>query len=209
VAFDFDGTLVDSNAIKRGTYFDVLAAVPGGRAVLDEVLSRYPGADRHGVLTRAHEELRARGAAGLPPASEWVDAYSRLCEERVIACDEIPGAGAALAELARGHALYLASATPEDALVRVVAGRGWSNRFAGVYGGPRSKVENLERIAVRQRVRAEEIVYVGDGAVDREAAAAFGCAFFGWGTPVDALPTGHLAALAPLVREICRRTSAG
>lgn len=205
VAFDFDGTLVDSNAIKRQAYDAVLAGVEGAGEAIATVLRERPGDDRHAVLARVHARLQTGGARDLPPPSALVRAYGRLCEERVIACASVPGAVAALDALAVGHVLYLASATPEDALERVVAGRGWSAYFRGVYGGPRSKLANLERIAGREGLAPGELVYVGDGAADREAAARFGCRFFGTGTTPDELPEGPLAALAPLVSAITAR----
>lgn len=208
VAFDFDGTLVDSNPIKRGAYFEILEHVPGSAAVIEDVLARDPGADRHGVLSAVHAALAAREVSGLAGPDALVGAYSQVCEERVAACAEIPGALDALDALATGHALYLASATPEDALVRVIEARRWASRFDGAYGGPRSKVENLERIADREDIDRGQIVYVGDGEVDRRAAEDFGCAFYGIGTTPDSLPAGNLAPLAPLVREIAARTSA-
>jgi phosphoglycolate phosphatase len=201
VAFDFDGTLVDSNRIKRGAYFDAVAGVPGGEPALERVLAEHPRDDRHGILRKVHDVLSRDGADPLPTAEELVAAYSAICEARVIACPVMPGAGSALSALRESHALYLASATPEDALERVVAGRGWGKLFRGVYGGPRSKVENLERIGQREHLQRHEIVYVGDGAVDREAAREFGCPFLGVGTPASDLGE-RLAGLLPLVRVL-------
>lgn len=202
VVFDFDGTLVESNPIKRGTYFEVLADVPGAAEVLERVLLEHPRADRTGILAKAREELEGQGTV-LSPVAELVANYSSICEERVIACAALPGALAALEELSSTHPLYLASATPEDALSRVVAGRRWRELFRGVYGGPRTKPENLSRIALREAIPEAEIVYVGDAAVDRDAAEAFGCPFLGYGTAAEDAEAGPLT---PLVREIASRS---
>jgi phosphoglycolate phosphatase-like HAD superfamily hydrolase len=204
IAFDFDGTLVDSNAIKRESYFVALGSVDGATEVIEAVLREHPRADRHGILAHVHARLEARGAKELPGVDAWVAAYSQTCEARVIACPPLPGAVAALDALVATRPLYLASATPEDALQRVVAGRGWTHFFRGVYGGPRSKPENLARIAAREGLEPCEIAYVGDGAVDREAAERFGCRFHGYGDAMDAPCEGPLA---PLVAEIVRRTA--
>ena len=222
VVFDFDGTLVESNAIKRGVYFEVLAATPGSGAVIEGTLAAHPRDDRSGVLSRVHDELRRRGVA-VPPVDALVSAYSRICEERVVACPALPGAVEALEALRGTLPLYVASATPEDALVRVVAGRGWMGFFRGVLGGPRDKATNLARIARREELEAEGVVYVGDGAVDRDAARKFGCRFLGYRAPLpgaeaaesgaeaaesgaEAAAAGALGPLYRLVREIAGRS---
>jgi phosphoglycolate phosphatase-like HAD superfamily hydrolase len=203
VAFDFDGTLVESNPIKRGSYFEVLAHVEGSGHIIERVLRENPGDDRHGILAKVHAALTECETPSLPKLGALVDAYSSLCETKVIACSPLPGALEALEALRGTRPLYLASATPEQALVRVVAGRGWASFFRGVYGGPRSKCENLERIRVQEGIDRDEIVYVGDGSVDREAAVRFGCPFLGFQTPATELPD---SPLAPLVAEIAARS---
>ena len=185
VVFDFDGTLVDSNPIKRGAYFEILAGVPGSREVIERVLHERPKADRHGVLAAVHELLSK--SETVPGTSELVAAYSRLCEDRVAACAPLPGAVEALDGLEDTHALYLDSATPGDALARVVARRGWQQRFRAALGGPASKHENLARIAEREALSPPRMVYVGDGPPDREAAESFGCRFLGYRAPAGDL----------------------
>ncbi len=204
VVFDFDGTLVESNPIKRGTYFEILAETPGSGAVVETVLRENPGADRHRVLACAHEVLSSRGASPLPPLEALVDAYSRICEERVAACPPLPGALETLESLRATHALSLDSATPTEALERVIEKRGWRNFFRGVLGGPVSKLDNLRSIAQREGVAAGEMAYVGDGPADREAAATFGCRFLGFEAPALDLPEG--SPLAVLVAEIAARS---
>lgn len=204
VAFDFDGTLVDSNRIKHSAYFEALEGVPGSGPVIERALADHPRDDRHGILRKVHDALARRGAHPLPPLAELVAAYSSICEEQVIACPAIASAVSALEALHETHALYLASATPEDALARVVAGRGWAYLFRAVYGGPRTKVDNLARIAAREGLGGAEMVYVGDGAVDRDAAREFGCPFLGDGVPAPDLGES-LAPLAPLVSALADR----
>jgi phosphoglycolate phosphatase-like HAD superfamily hydrolase len=205
VVFDFDGTLVESNAIKRDSYFEILAETPGGPAVVEGVLRENPGADRYAVLALAHAALASRDVEPLPTAEALVDAYSRLCEERVAECPPLPCALQALSSLRATHALYLDSATPTDALERVVEKRGWRKFFRGVLGGPASKLENLQWIAERERLGAGQMVYIGDGVPDREAAAGFGCGFFGFEAPPRGL--ADAGPLARLVAEIASRSA--
>ena len=76
VAFDFDGTLVDSNAVKRSAYFEVARCEdPGGRLV-SAVLAERPHADRHEVLRVVAQ--RAAEAGGVLDPRRVEEAAARL-----------------------------------------------------------------------------------------------------------------------------------
>lgn len=184
-AFDFDGTLVDSNPIKERAYFEAAEGVdPDGKAVA-AVLARRPAGDRHAILRRVAAEVAERGA--LPEgrsvdelARSMADTYTRLCEEAISRCDEIPGATRALRELAaRGLRLFVNTATPRDAVLAILRRRGLSDLFAGVYGAETGKLESLRRIARETGSEPAELLFVGDRDDDFDAALAAGCRFVG------------------------------
>lgn len=185
VAFDFDGTLVDSNEIKRRTFFDVLSDVDPEGSVVAEVLDEIRPGDRFDVTREIARLLIERGAVpsdrGVAElAHRWVEAYTHRCEEAVSKCPEIPGATAALEWLVRqGIALYVNSATPEKPLLRLLRLRSMDHHFRRICGGPGSKIENLRSIREDADVAVEELLYVGDGEDDRDTAEAFGCHFAG------------------------------
>jgi phosphoglycolate phosphatase-like HAD superfamily hydrolase len=185
VAFDFDGTLVDSNEIKRQAFFDVLSDCDPDGSVVSKVLDVIRPGDRYDVAREIARLLFERGAipADLDQAGcarRWVEAYTRRCEEAVSKCPEIPGAGAAIEWLTgRKIALYVASATPEEPLRRVVQLRSMSRHFRGIFGGPASKLDNLRRVREHAGIAVGELLFVGDGEDDRSAAADFGCHFAG------------------------------
>jgi phosphoglycolate phosphatase len=183
VAFDFDGTLVDSNEIKRRSFFDVVAQHDPDGAIAAEVLDEIRPGDRYAVTQEMARLLIERGR--LPAdadqgawASAWAEDYGRRCEAAVSRCPEIPGAGAALAWLdGRCIPRYINSATPEASLRRTVERRSMSPGFQLVLGGPASKLANLEHIHEHAGCAKNELLMVGDGDDDRSAAADFGCPF--------------------------------
>jgi phosphoglycolate phosphatase-like HAD superfamily hydrolase len=185
VVFDFDGTLVDSNEIKRRAFFQVLAPFDPDGARVRAALDAPDAGDRFAVMRALADGMARRGELprGRSPegwAAEWARAYGVLCERAIASADEIPGAGALLRRLrARGTALFVSSATPEAALRRVVELRSLAPFFEGVYGGPTGKAEHLARIRRRTGAGPEETLMVGDGEDDRRAAAAAGCRFVG------------------------------
>ncbi len=172
VVFDFDGTLVLSNAIKRDGFFAVAGGYPGGAAAMEGVLADPPG-DRFAIMAA----FAARFGAD---AGDLAEAYGAWCEARILTCPERPGASACLADLrARGIPAWINNATPEAPLRAVVARRYPPGSFAGVLGGHGRKEPNLRAILATTGLAAPEMLMVGDGADDRAGAQGVGCRFVG------------------------------
>lgn len=216
-AFDFDGTLVDSNEIKRRAFFEIASGFDPEGDLVREVMARQPAGDRYGIARSLAAVIAARGA--LPEgqsaqdlAKSLADAYTAHCERAVSACPPIAGAEHALERLTeRGLPLFLITATPLEAVLPILRNRALDRYFQGVHGGPVSKLESLRQISAGMGARPRELVLVGDGEDDRQAAAAFGCIFIGvapHGTSRFAHPPGHqisdLQGLPGLLEEIDR-----
>lgn len=183
VVFDFDGTLVLSNDIKREGFFAAVAEQPGGLERMARILASPPG-DRYAIFRHFAEE------AGDDPG-ELAVRYSRWCEERILVCPERSGASLALAELRRaGIRVHVNSATPTIPLRSVILRRYGEGRFDGIHGGHGAKRKNLEAILRQEHLVPSSLAMVGDGIDDREAALTVGCQFIGIGG-------GTLAAADP------------
>ena len=184
VVFDFDGTLVDSNEIKRDAYFEVAAALGAVTDVVAEVLATVAG-DRSRILREIVLRSAARQALpGARTAEEWsaglVADYSAICERRIALCPAVPGSLHALQQLqAGGCRLFVNSATPLDHLAKLLQLRGMEAYFHGVFGAPAGKVENLAAIQRGEKIPFSRMLMVGDGEDDRLAAREVGCAFAG------------------------------
>lgn len=179
--FDFDGTLVQSNEIKRLAFYDTVSGWDEARPVLDAILARPDAGDRYAIFAVLHAELAGK-IDGLPGVAAWTCAYSRRCEEAIAAAPEIPGASEALMALgAAGIACYVNSATPLDALIAVVGRRSFAPYLRASLGAPASKLQNLESVRAREGVEPSSMVVIGDSEADQVAAAAFGCRFIGIG----------------------------
>lgn len=179
VVFDFDGTLVDSNAIKQRAYFEAAAALGDVTAIVTAVLATCAG-DRRQLLAEIVRRARAAGWAGTTPVEALVAHYTRYCEERIAVCPEVAGATDTLRLLAqRGLLLFANSATPTEPLRVLIERRGWAAHFRGILGSPMSKIDNLHTAATIARLSPAELLMVGDGEDDLGAARAFGCAFAG------------------------------
>jgi phosphoglycolate phosphatase-like HAD superfamily hydrolase len=180
--FDFDGVLVDSNAVKREAYVRIFAERGVPRDLVGAVLANSADADRHGVIARivrrAHDAgLMTAPAPDLVPG--LVEAYNAICEEHTATCAEVRGVSTVLPRLAGRYALYVASDTPEAPLRRVVERRRWTPYFRDVLGRPRTKAENLASILAREDVAPDAVVMIGDSHRDLAAARQCGCRFVG------------------------------
>lgn len=204
VVFDFDGVLVDSNAVKRRAYRDIFASVAGSEPVVESVLESNTDDDRFGVIRSILERMDRDGS--LTPGrlealvAEYSERYNIICEEHAATCAEIPGASAALARLAQRHPLYVISATPEEPLRRIVKRRGWSGFFRDVLGRPRTKSENLARVIRAEGVDGGQMVFVGDGRRDLDAARQAGCRFVGVRNAFNDFDPGGLTMVNDLTR---------
>ncbi len=183
VVFDFDGTLVDSNAIKRETFFTIARSWDSSGEVVAEVFKNWPAANRYEKTYKIAEGLISRGLLPKGPSlEEWAsllaNEYTAQCERAIAACEEMPGATQALNELsAKGLLLYVNSATPMEPLLRLLDLRSWSHFFQAVYGAEASKANNLGHIATQTGAMQHEIVHVGDQRDDKHGAEQFGCHF--------------------------------
>lgn len=179
VVFDFDGTLVDSNKVKRAAYYEIFARRSGSAAVIDQVLRRLPTATRFEVIGAVLDGMDAPIKGRPSRIATYARRYNAICESYAAQCAEIPGASACLKVLHPRYLLFLSSATPRDPLVRVVRKRGWLRYFEGVFGWPPGKPENLKSILKCASLRPEETVCIGDCRQDWKDARMAGCRFVG------------------------------
>lgn len=202
LVFDFDGTLVDSNVIKREAYFEAVAAQPKLRALLDGVMTRGAAGDRRAIFT-----LLATEAGDAALADALVARYTVICRDAVFARLADGWAADFLDRLAvRGHRVYVNSATPADALGEILDASGLVSRLAGYRGGFGRKTANLRSILADEDANAA--IVVGDGEDDARSAAECGCPFLRVNDREDALfrmpPDGAVRAVESAAAALAR-----
>lgn len=196
VVFDFDGVIVQSNALKRRAFYDIFPVEAAG--AVDAVLAAHREKSRFAIIALILAAWRpgehAPEAVDAPAVAGLAADYNRIVEQGAVDCPLIPGAGETLASLAGRLPLYIASATPQEPLRRIVAARGLAGRFRRVLGAPASKQDNLAAVVAEVGpADSAAVVMVGDGRSDLRAAQALGCSFIGIDNEF-----GTLRGLAPL-----------
>jgi|SRR5688572_8823049 len=183
VVFDFDGTLVDSNEIKRLGFDYAFAEYP---QFMDEIRA-YCYSFNH---TNRFEKFRHVTEKILhllyTPQMEEVFAqrYAEFTTSSVAAAAEVPGAEAFIRGLA-GFRPALLSSTPTEILLTILARRGWDTLFPTVQGAPVDKRAWLVDFYTALRCRPDQVVFFGDTDEDARAGRAAGCLFIRVGRSSD------------------------
>jgi phosphoglycolate phosphatase-like HAD superfamily hydrolase len=174
--FDFDGTLVQSSAAKRDAFFDIFDATHA--PAIEAVLSADPDGSRHVVVPAMVQKIEALGLAPVEGSvADLVARYASVASTRVASAPEMPGATALLEALSRSAIVYVASTTPHEELRRQLTARGWMQFLADAYGHPHAKPAVVAGILAQHHLKPSQLLVVGDGVSDAEAAAANGCNF--------------------------------
>jgi phosphoglycolate phosphatase-like HAD superfamily hydrolase len=181
VVFDFDGTLVKSNEIKRRTFYEVTKNLVDADIVLDKILSSPDSGDRYDIFDTLIIELKLDREVFVS-ASKLSDSYTKICEYEISRAPEIKGVVKTIKELrSLGVKVFISSATPEITLQKIIDMRGWKEMIDMALGSPDSKTDHLQTILTENKYSISEVVYVGDSEIDRDSALLVGCRFVGIG----------------------------
>ncbi|WP_373045988.1 HAD family hydrolase [Vulgatibacter sp.] len=200
LAFDLDGTLVDSRHDIAASANAALEAVGLPRRPADEIV-RFVGGGARNLVARSVEPHIEKLEAAL---EAWHRHYSAHLLDTT---RPYPGIAALLDELAPRFLLAVATNKP-GRYARTICEALFPGRFVQVIGGdegPRKPDPALlDRIAAAQGMPIA--AYVGDMPIDRQTAAAYGCRFvgvtWGFGSFDAACPVaGDAAALRDLLAE--------
>ena len=181
VIFDFDGVILESAEIKTRT-FARLFEDEGHSEHVPEIVAlhlRLAGVSRFEKFRLIYSEIldRPLDDAELERLGEE---FSRIALDEVLACPFVPGAHELLERLhGDGKLLFVASGTPHEELVGIVAARELDRFFRGVNGSPATKGEISRRILVEHRLAPTEALFVGDATTDLEGAREAGVPFVG------------------------------
>ncbi len=211
VAFDLDGTLVDSGADLSAAVNHVLRGLGLPELPL-ATLSRYVG-DGARVLVE-----RALGPAHRDRLAEGVEAFMTYYAAHLLdATRPYPGVEESLAALAaHGVACSVLTNKPEAMSRAILEGLGLAACFVAIVGGDSLPVRKpdpagLERLRALTRTARERMLLVGDSGIDVRTARAGGVAFCGvaWGLAPEALAAAQPERIIAHPRELVTLVAGG
>jgi len=175
LVFDFDGTLVDSNDIKRRG-FDYAFEDYADR--MQEIRAYCYGSNHtiRGEKFR-HVVEKILGMDFTPELDAHLHKrYAEFTTESVVRASEIPGAVPFLKSIAGLHPALLSS-TPTAILVEILRRRRWSDYFEIVQGAPVDKTAWLKALQAVVRCEPRKMLFFGDTDEDAKSATVAGCTF--------------------------------
>jgi phosphoglycolate phosphatase-like HAD superfamily hydrolase len=208
ILFDFDGTLVESLEVKIIAFASLYRSY--GEDVERAAVQHYrqhSGVSRLKRIRHCHEQI-----LGETPSDAEIDAlgdaFGTMVEDKVVASPWVPGAREFLDAHFGVLPLFIASATPQDELERIIEKRGMTRYFDDIFGSPPDKTEIIREIIGTHRLDPAGVLMIGDGRADYDAAIANGVRFVGRlpggqfnPFPDDAHVIGDLTNLPRLIQE--------
>jgi phosphoglycolate phosphatase len=190
IAFDLDGTLVDSVGDLAAAATELVTSL-GGRRLREDEIALMVG-EGAGVLVQ-----RALAAAGLDPDStgalpRFLEIYDRRLLDTTVAYDGVPEM---LLMASRRARLSVVTNKPLAPSQRVLEALGLEGYFEVIVGGDTAQGRKPNPAGLRAATAgAEQVMLVGDSPIDAATARAAGSAFvwarYGFGAQrFDAPPT--------------------
>ncbi len=179
--FDFDGTLVKSNEIKREAFYSLSDEIIANRQAVDDVLASIPERSRYEIIEEIYKRISKLTGKKFNQLTvrEAIDNYSKAVMDGVLSCSELEGAANLLVDLkSRSNFIFISSNTPEEPLGELIAARGWNELIQGYFGFPRVKGETIRVIMEKWQLLSSDIMVVGDGKSDEISAKENNCAFY-------------------------------
>lgn len=200
--FDFDGTLVDSNAIKQQGFKACFFEFPGR---LEEILAYCRGHNhtpRWDKFRHVYEQIL--GFAYTPEIEQQLSRrFEQATTLQITQAPEIPFAEEFLRRVCKIYWTGLLSATPGPILEEILKGRGWKGFFQRIQGAPVRKSAWLRELKGQMGWKPGELLFFGDTPEDVQAARDAECGFIAVG---DALASRSLSARVtsyePLLKEL-------
>ncbi len=206
VIFDFDGVLIESAHIKTDAFRELFSLRSNK---VDEIVAYHlinTGISRYIKFKHIYEDILREpytDALGLRLGLQFSD----IVLDKVKRAPFVAGAESFLKQYHRQYQLFIASGTPENELRDIVAYRGLTDYFEGIFGAPSKKSDIVKQIMTAFSLLPDQILFVGDADADKSAADDNGVPFVLRITPENGSIESHhkitdLLRLADLITEI-------
>ena len=178
VVFDCDGVILDSNEMKSEAFAQSL------RGESDELIEQFiayhksnGGISRYKKIDYFFHQIKKETKNVEQQIADTLDKYSAIVKKGLNECSYIAGVIETIKTLQQENIpLYVVSGSDEEELNQVFHDRGIKKQFKEIYGSPKTKIENLEKIQ-KSRGNLANGVVLGDSKSDMLAAEFYNLDF--------------------------------
>jgi phosphoglycolate phosphatase-like HAD superfamily hydrolase len=177
IIFDFDGVIVDSVDIKAQAFCHVFRDQPEEiRQQIIDLHVNHSGMTRYEKFRIIYREFLNRLVTA-DDLQRLSAEFSQFCVDKIIKVSYVAGAFEFISQHHTDFDLYIASSTPETELRDIVNRRGLEPFFKGVFGTPRTKLDNCRAILRQNQLLPQHVAFIGDSISDLEVARQCGTHF--------------------------------
>lgn len=180
IIFDFDGVLVESVDVKTRAFASLYEKY--GDKVVAQVENYHlnnGGVSRFDKFRYFQTEILGKRPLTDSEAAALASDFSTLVMERVVAAPMVTGAQGFLDTAGRRLPLFVVSGTPTAELNEIIQQRKLAPVFAGIWGSPGSKADNIAELLQEHGLPADRCIMIGDAIADLDGARANDVHFLG------------------------------
>ncbi len=171
--FDSDGVVLNSNSIKLNAFYDLAKTVCCKQCALEikSMILKSKNMTRYDIIKAMRDMSIRHHGLDLYSFESLLSRYSSLVSNSLVECDVDPGIYSLRRSLRSSKWLILTAGDQEETQ-SVYKKKGLYKMFdAGIYGSPRTKMENLRAILdIHGSYCAHDILMLGDSYTDAELA---------------------------------------
>ncbi|MHC8597357.1 HAD family hydrolase [Arenicellales bacterium IMCC55707] len=178
ILLDFDGVILDSVSIKDEAFLSLFSNHgPETQGKAKEFWFNTRGMNRakrirKGFFESTNINLTEKQLTSL------IDLYKKRIMSSMMNAHWVKGAIEFLSTQQHGP-VFIVTAAPEEEVRSVIAKRQISQYIQGVYGGPRSKVDNIAMVFADAQREITKTIFVGDSLNDLTSAQFYSIPFLG------------------------------
>lgn len=167
IFLDFDGVIVESNAIKEGAFRGLFDQFKEKEKEIFYYLDHNKIVDRRSKFKHIAQNI-VKSTQAEELASRWYEEYALKTRQAVIDCAFVKGAESFLKYFSTKCPLILLSATIDEELQRIIQARNLSKYFKVVKGSPIFKDKEMLNVLLKFNLSATDAVFIGDSVTDQK-----------------------------------------
>jgi phosphoglycolate phosphatase-like HAD superfamily hydrolase len=184
IFWDFDGVLMNSNAIRDEGFIRVLSSYP--KDLVESLLDfhRQNGGLSRYVKFRFFIEKVLREEATDERIQQFASSFSDIMKELLVDTELlIQDSLNHVKESYRECNMHIVSGSDQNELVYLCERLGIALYFKSIHGSPTPKIQLIETLILENHYEASDCILVGDSVNDLEAARRNNIAFAGYNNP--------------------------